>query len=192
MDIGLQIIPDRAIQRRSRGMGRGGLIVAEIGLDVILVGSHAKDVRGDLQPLQQLAEIEIVATRPRQERAAQRVDPRLAGMGGQQHSAILQHGAPQQHRLFRGAHRVHGRADFLQMHQPAAAKPADIHHHRLDPRIGCRLAQRPHHIALAGLALSAAALHQRQRVGLARLFHHGAIEAHQQRAILHPGGRATA
>jgi hypothetical protein len=63
-DIGLPFAPDRADQRLA-GLLRGlRLIVADIGLDEILIGADAEDMDVDLQLFQQLAVIGTIAPGP--------------------------------------------------------------------------------------------------------------------------------
>ncbi len=92
-------------------------------------------MRGDLELLEQLCVVKVLAARPDNQRAAQRIQPDLAGMGGEQQRIVMIERGMGQHRLLRRAHRIKRFADLLQIDHAAAGELAEIEHHGLDPVI---------------------------------------------------------
>ncbi len=183
-DIGLPGVENRRVQRGPRLTRRLRRAVAGIGFDEILVGSDLVDVRRDLEAFKQRPEIRLAAARTHYESPAKGIDPALAGMGGQQHPIVDIGRSIGQHRLLRGAHRIHCRADFLQVNQPAAGKFGQIEHHRLDPVIAGCGADRPGDVAGAVFALRIGLGQQQlQRIDLGRLLDHRAVQLDQQRPV---------
>ena len=173
--------PQQGAPRLARGFRS---LIVEVRLNKVLVGPDPVHVDVHLEALEQVAEIQAVAARPHDERTAQRVQPNLAGMGGQQHPVIGVGHRIGQHRLLRGADLIHRRADFLQVDEAAAAELRQVHNHGLDSWISCRQFDRADDIArLVFVRLIANREQVLQRIARRRLFDHGSIDAQHQGAI---------
>ena len=146
-------------------------------------------MRGHLESVEQLAIIQAVTAGADHEGAAQRINPDLAGMRGQQHRIIGITHRPGQHRLFGGADLVQRRANFAHRNLPAAHELGQIEHHRLDPVIRGSALQRLHNVARAILCGRHVAGEQRlQRIAQRRFFDDGPVKLQQQRSVLHRAG----
>ena len=123
------------------------MAVQQIRLDRAFERADTKNVRGDLEPIEQRGKILLVAARPADECSAHRVNPHFAGMRGKQQAVVgIAHGKCE-YRLLRRADHIQRCADFLHVHQTAAGKPRQIKRHSLDPIILCSKPQRADDIA---------------------------------------------
>ena len=192
LEIGAVFFPQRLIQRTgifARGVGHAG---PAVGFDRALVFADLVDACVHLELVKQARVIEPLAPGPGNHCAAQRVDPNLAGMRGEQHAVVGIGGGIGQHGLFRGAHPVERFADRLHMHLSAAEETVEIEHHGRNPFVSGSFVKRVDHVA--GLVFADRRGARKQggdRVDLGPLLDDDAAQIEQQGAIAH-GGRAGA
>ena len=185
----LPFAPQRAVKR---GVILARLVrhgVAQIGFDRALIGADAIDAGVDVEIFEQLPVIEIAAARPGNGRAAQRVDPDLAGMAGEQQGIVGIGGGEAQHRLVRRAHPVDRLADILQMDLSTAEEAVEIEHDRGDPLVAGRRVQRAHEVAGLIFTDRRGTRKQRlERIDRGAFLDHHPVERENQRAFAHLRG----